>query len=255
VITAIAPFQQRSDGWIVGMNQSIAHLSESGEVHERSRPEGQNAPYVRTNDGAADPRGKFWLASMANDSADGRGSLYRYHESSGTKTILENITISNGIGWSPDERTMYFVDSGRGTISAFDITDAGEISNRRILAQMNADQEEARDGLCVDAEGAIWVAVWGGYQVRRYAPSGELLARIVLSTAQPSSCVIGGSNGTTLYITTASEDMSEELLKSESDASRLFCVSTLARRDYLWQPIVRDCSRDGRNGCRIGFRR
>ena len=160
VITAIAPFEERSDGWIVGMNQSIAHLSESGEVYERSRLESPNAPDVRTNDGAADPWGKFWLGSMANDSAEGRGSLYRYHESFGAKTILENVTVSNGIGWSPDERTMYYVDSGPGTISAFDVTDTGETSNRRVFAQLNVDQEGAPDGLCVDAEGAIWVAVW-----------------------------------------------------------------------------------------------
>jgi sugar lactone lactonase YvrE len=224
VITAVAPFEQRRGGWIVGMNQSIAHLSESGEVHELSRPEGRNAPDVRTNDGAADPWGRFWLGSMANDSAVGRGSLYRYHESSGTETILENVTVSNGIGWSPDNRTMYYVDSGPGTISAFDVSDTGEISNQRVFAQLKVEEEGAPDGLCVDAEGAIWVAVWGGYEVRRYAASGKLLARVVLSTAQPSSCAIGGANGTTLYIATAREDMSEELLKSERDAGRLFCV-------------------------------
>ena len=224
VITAVAPFERRSDGWIVGMNQSIAHLSELGEVQEMSRPEARNASEVRTNDGAADPWGRFWLGSMAHDSAEGRGSLYRYHESSGTETILDNVTVSNGIGWSPDERTMYYVDSGPGTISAFDVTDTGEIMNRRVFAQLNVEEEGAPDGLCVDAEGAIWVAVWGGYQVRRYSPSGELLARVALSTAQPSSCAIGGSNGRTLYITTAREDMSEELLENEVDAGRIFCV-------------------------------
>jgi sugar lactone lactonase YvrE len=223
-ITAVAPFELRSDGWIVGMNQSIAHLGESGEVHERSRPESHNAPDVRTNDGAADPWGRFWLGSMANDSAEGRGSLFRYHEASGTETILVNVTISNGIGWSPDERTMYYIDSGPGTISAFDVTDMGETSNRRVFAQLNVDHEGAPDGLCVDAEGAIWVAAWGGYQVRRYSPNGELLARVALSTAQPSSCAIGGANATTLYITTAREDMSEDLLEREGDAGRIFCV-------------------------------
>jgi sugar lactone lactonase YvrE len=224
VITAVAPFEQRSVGWIVGMNQSIAHLNESGEVQEMSHPVSRNATDMRTNDGAADPWGRFWLGTMENDGAEGRGSLYRYDESSDLKTILENVTISNGIGWSPDERTMYYVDSGPGTISAFDVNDTGETSNRRVFAQLNVAQEGAPDGLCVDAEGAIWVAVWGGYQVRRYSPSGELLAKVALSTAQPSSCAIGGANATTLYITTAREDMSEELLERESDAGRIFCV-------------------------------
>jgi sugar lactone lactonase YvrE len=76
----------------------------------------------------------------------------------------------------------------------------------------------------MDAEGALWVAVWGGYEVRRYSPGGELLARVQISTAQPSCCAIGGANGTTLYVTTAREDMSKELLERESEAGRLFAV-------------------------------
>jgi sugar lactone lactonase YvrE len=119
---------------------------------------------------------------------------------------------------------MYYVDSGPGTISAFDVSDTGEISNQRVFAQLNVDEEGAPDGLCVDAEGAIWVAVWGGYQVRRYSPNGELIARVAVSTAQPSCCAIGGANGTTLYITTAREDMSDDQLASELDAGRLYCV-------------------------------
>jgi sugar lactone lactonase YvrE len=224
VITTLAPYELRSDGWIVGMNQSIAHLSESGEVHELSSPEARHAPEVRTNDGAVDPWGRFWVGSMAFDSSKGRGSLYRFHESSGTETIFGDVTISNGVGWSPDRRTMYYVDSGPGTISAFDVSDTGEISNQRVFAQLNVDEEGAPDGLCVDAEGAIWVAVWGGYQVRRYSPNGELIARVAVSTAQPSCCAIGGANGTTLYITTAREDMSDDQLASELDAGRLYCV-------------------------------
>jgi sugar lactone lactonase YvrE len=224
VITALAPYEDRRDGWVIAMNQSVAHLDESGKVHELARPEGHQANEVRTNDGAADPWGRFWIGSMAFNEQKGRGSLYRFHEATGTETMFRDVTISNGIGWSPDERTMYYVDSGPGTISAFDVDGRGEISDRRLVAQLNAEEEGAPDGLCVDAEGAIWVAVWGGYQVRRYAPSGELLARVAVSTAQPSCCAIGGANGTTLYLTTAREDISEAVLAAEHDAGRLFCV-------------------------------
>ncbi len=223
VITALAPYERRSDGWIVAMNQSVAHLSESGEIEELARPEGHQEREVRTNDGAADPWGRFWIGSTAFNVAKGRGSLYRFHESSGTETVFGDVTISNGIGWSPDQRTLYYVDSGPGTMSAFDVDGRGEISGRRLLVQLN-EEEGVPDGLCVDADGAIWVAIWGGYQVRRYAPDGELLARVAVSTAQPSCCAIGGANGTTLYITTAREDMSGEVLASEPDAGRLYCV-------------------------------
>jgi sugar lactone lactonase YvrE len=234
VITAIAPYEDGREGWIVAMNQSIAHLDESGKVHELASPEGHQASEVRMNDGAGDPWGRFWIGSMAFNAEKGRGSLYRFHESTGIERVFGDVTISNGIGWSPDQRTMYYVDSGPGTMSALDVDRHGEIADRRLVAQLNVEEEGAPDGLCIDAEGAIWVAIWGGYQVRRYSPSGELLARVTVSTAQPSCCAIGGVNGTTLYITTAREDMSDDLLAVEHDAGRLFCVDV----DIAGLPIL-----------------
>jgi sugar lactone lactonase YvrE len=176
------------------------------------------------NDGSADPWGRFWIGSFAINEEVGRGSLYRFHESSGTETVMANVTISNGLGWSADARTMYFVDSGPGTVCAFDVDANGDVSNQRVLVQFDVTNEGTPDGLCMDAEGALWLAVWGGYEVRRYSPSGEQLARVQISTAQPSCCTIGGANGTTLYVTTAREDMSDELLEREADAGRLFTV-------------------------------
>lgn len=222
-ITAVAPIEDRSRGWIVAVNQSIDFMDESGALRELARPEAHQETEVRMNDGAADPWGRFWIGSMAYDVAAGRGTLYRYQESTGVETVYEDVTISNGLGWSPDERTMYYVDSGPGTLTAFDVDEAGEISGRRVLVEFDKQHGDP-DGLCVDAEGAIWVAVWGDYQVRRYSPEGELLARVALSTAQPSSCALGGDRGTTLYVTTAREDMSAELLSAEHDAGRVFCV-------------------------------
>ncbi len=222
-VSAVAPIGDRAQGWIVADNQSISRMDEMGALHELARPEARREDDVRMNDGSADPWGRFWIGSMAFDTSEGQGILYRYQESTGTEVILRGATISNGLGWSPDRATMYYVDSGPGALSVFDVDEAGEISARRVLVQF--DQREGDpDGLCVDAEGAIWVAVWGGYQVRRYSPRGELLARVHLSTAQPSSCAIGGANATTLYITTAREDMTESALAAEPDAGRLFCV-------------------------------
>jgi sugar lactone lactonase YvrE len=228
-LCAVAPMQDRSGGWIVAVNQSIAMLDESGQLLELVRPEAHNETEVRMNDGAADPWGRFWIGSMAFNAEVGRGSLYRFHESTGVEKVLGDLTIANGLGWSPDRGTMYFVDSVPGTIHAFDVDDTGEIGNKRLFAEFDGPTEGAPDGLCVDAEGGIWVAVWGGYEVRRYAPSGELTARVSVPTAQPSCCAIGGANGTTLYITTAREDMSAELLAREPDAGRLFCAEVNVR--------------------------
>ena len=224
MLTALAPFEDRTDGWIVALDQSIYRLTESGELTLLASPEGHQAAEVRMNDGSADPWGRFWIGSMAFNEEVGRGSLYRFHESSGAEIMEANVTISNGLAWSADERTMYFVDSGPGTVWAFDVDANGDVSKQRLLVQFDVAHEGSPDGLCMDAEGALWLAVWGGYEVRRYSPSGEQLARVEISTAQPSCCAIGGANGTTLYVTTAREDMSDELLEREADAGRLFTV-------------------------------
>jgi sugar lactone lactonase YvrE len=222
--TAVAPMEDRRDGWIAAVGQSIVTLSATGGVTPLAEPEARNVGVVRMNDGSADPWGRFWIGSMAFDFEPGRASLYRYHESEGTVVIASDVTISNGIGWSPDERTMYYIDSGPGTITAFDVDGRGEVSGPSLFAQFDVPSEGAPDGLCVDSEGALWVAVWGGYEVRRYAPTGEQIGRVQIGTAQPSSCAIGGENGTTLYVTTAQEGMTPEVLEQDPEAGRLFCV-------------------------------
>ncbi len=223
-LTAVAPMANRRAGWIIATDQSIATLDEDGSLHELSRPEAANASRVRMNDGAADPWGRFWIGSMAYDAQPRMGSLYRYDEGAGTQTVLRDLTISNGLGWSLDRRTMYFIDSGPGVVYAFDVDENGNISNQRTLVQFDQASDGVPDGMCIDAEGALWIALWGGYQVRRYSHIGELLARVDIPTMQPACCAIGGSNGTTLYVTTAREDMSSEQLEFEPDAGRLFCI-------------------------------
>lgn len=221
-VSALAPLVDRNDGWIVAMNQSLWLLDESGELRELAQLEGDDN--VLLNDGSADPWGSFWVGSMAADEEPGRGSVYRFRPSTGAQTMFGDVTISNGIGWSPDRTTLYYVDSGPGTIRSYDVDSRGEISHPRLFARFDTATEGTPDGLCIDDEGFIWAAVWGGYEVRRYAPTGELVARVSLSTAQPSCCAIGGANGTTLYITTAQEDLPPSLLDNEPDAGRLFAV-------------------------------
>jgi sugar lactone lactonase YvrE len=226
-VTALAPMEDRREGWLVARDQSLFSLSESGDLTELVSTERHSA--VRTNDGAADPWGRFWIGSMAFDEEKGRGSLYSFHESTGLSTVVPGVTISNGLGWSLDRRTMYYVDSGPGAVFAFDVDERGDVTNQRVFAQLDVSSEGTPDGLCVDAEGALWVALWGGYEVRRYAASGEVIGHVRLSTAQPSCCAIGGASATTLYITTAQENMSRDLLGKEPDAGRLYCVDVGVR--------------------------
>jgi len=223
-VSAFAPMAVRSEGWIVASGRSLSQLSEGGLSSELAAIERGGTPPFATNDGSADPWGRFWIGVMDPQERDGLGHLYRYHPSTGVERVLSGLTISNGLGWSPDRRTMYYVDSGPGSIYRFRVDQRGEISDQETFATFDVAREGTPDGLCVDAEGAIWVAIWGGYHVRRYAPSGEELARVNVATAQPSSCSIGGDSGSTLYVTTATQDMSREALEREPQAGMLFCA-------------------------------
>ncbi len=222
--SAFAPFVGREDEWIVAMDMALWSMDLEGRLEKVVEFEGPSGEPVHLNDGSADPWGRFWVGSMAYDAAPGRASLYRYDPRRGVSVELDGLTISNGLAWSPGLDTMYFVDSGPGTIFAYDVDDTGAISRPRVFAQFDVPREGTPDGICVDADGALWVAVWGGYEVRQYSPEGEYVARVAVETAQPASCALGGPRGTTLYITTARDELSDEQLAREPLAGRLFCA-------------------------------
>ena len=239
-LSALAPLVERSDGWIAAVDRSLWRLDESGQKRETVQLEDDAT--LLLNDGAADPWGSFWVGSMNAKEDAGRGSVFRYRSQGRPEKMFSDTSISNGIGWSPDRTTMYFADSGPGTITAYDVDGDGDISHPRLFAQLDTASEGTPDGLCVDADGCLWVAVWGGYEVRRYAPTGEVVARVGVATAQPTCCALGGANGTTLYITTASVGLSPSTLDAEPDAGRLFAVNVGVTGQPLdpFRPLPRD---------------
>jgi sugar lactone lactonase YvrE len=182
------------------------------------------------NDGACDPQGRFWAGTMAYDESPGAGTLYRLELDGHCSTMLTGVTISNGIGWSPDGATMYFSDSGAGSVDAFDFDGlTGAISARRTLVHI--DQPGiAPDGLTVDEQGDIWVALWGGWAVHRYAPDGSLRATIDIPAAQATSCAFGGGDRSTLFVTSARVRLEEAALERQPDAGRVFSVVDLDAR-------------------------
>jgi sugar lactone lactonase YvrE len=174
------------------------------------RPDGMLAD-VRFNDGACDPAGRFWAGTVAADRRAGAGVLYRLDPSGEISVLLDGVTESNGLGWSPDGGTFYYIDSGEPEprIRAFpcDLA-AGTLGAPRDLVQPDASFG-IPDGLVVDSDGCLWVAFWGGSAVRRYSPSGELLASLEVPVSQPSCPAFGGPGLGDLYVTTAWENMSE----------------------------------------------
>jgi len=154
-------------------------------------------PGGRCNDGKADPWGRFWVGTML-DGTDDAGALYRLDPDHSLHTILTGVGVSNGLGWSPDGTTMYYVDTLTGGVDALDHDpSSGAVTARRRLVDVDRGWP---DGLTVDAEGCLWVALWDGWGVRRYAPDGSLLTTLEVPAQRVTSCAFGGS---TLYITTA----------------------------------------------------
>ena len=163
-------------------------------------------PDVRMNDGACDSRGRFWAGTMQLEYERGAGALFRLDATGAAETMLTDVTISNGIAWSPDDTTMYYVDTTTRGIDAFDYdAETGTIAGRRRLATIEKSAGHP-DGLIVDAEGCIWVALWEGWAVRRYAPDGMFLGMVEIPAARVTKPAFGGDDLEDLYVTTASPD-------------------------------------------------
>jgi len=173
---------------------------------ERQRPD------TRMNDGACDACGRFWAGTMSL-AGDTRGAaLYRLDPDLAVTRVLPGISVSNGIGWSPDGSALYHVDSPRRRIDVYDFdAPTASVAGRRAVVAVDAELGTP-DGLAVDAEGGVWVALWGGGAVHRYGPDGALEERLELPVTNVTSCCFGGRDLGTLYVTTAARGAAHEPL-------------------------------------------
>jgi sugar lactone lactonase YvrE len=182
----------------------------------------------RMNDGACDPQGRFWAGTMADDHHEGGGALYRLERDGRTELMLDELTIANGVGWSPDGETMYLVDSGPRVIRAFAFDgDRGTISAGPILVSVPEDVG-APDGMTLDAAGDLWVAIYGGGRVNRYAPDGSLRDVYPIPARQSTCCAFGGPGLQRLFVTTATEGWTNEERRAEPGAGLVYRLDTAA---------------------------
>jgi sugar lactone lactonase YvrE len=161
---------------------------------------------VRMNEGGCDPEGRFYCGSMAYDEQPGAGALYRLDPDGSVHVVLENVTISNGLEWSLDGSRTYYNDTPTQRIDVFDYEVDSGLSGRRPFAEIPVEAG-APDGLTVDEEGGVWVALYGGGWVRRYTPDGMLEEVIEVPAKQVTACAFGGRDLDQLFITTSREDL------------------------------------------------
>jgi len=174
----------------------------------------------RINDGFVDAEGSLWFGTMHDAETDPSGALYRF-DRRGLARFDDGICITNGPVTSPDRRILYHTDTVARTIHAFDLDAEGEAENRREFLRVEPDAGHP-DGTAVDAEGCLWVALWGGWGVRRYSPKGELLDFVRLPCANVTKLAFGGEDLMTAYVTTAWKGLSAAERKAQPQAGGLF---------------------------------
>jgi len=219
-VGAVAPVDG-DRGWLLAANRGFAILQPDGAFRVIAEVASEGS---RMNDGAADPQGRFWAGTVAD--RPGAAVLSRLERDGRVDVMLDGLTTSNGIGWSPDARTMYLADSGPHVIHAFDFDgDAGTISRSRVVVEV-PDEVGTPDGLTVDAEGDLWVAIWGGGRVHRYSPAGDLRQVLDVPAAQTTSCAFAGPGLHRLYVTTATEDWTDDERRADPRAGLVYRFET-----------------------------
>jgi sugar lactone lactonase YvrE len=161
---------------------------------------------VRMNEGGCDPDGRLYCGTMAYDKRRGGGSLYRLDPGGEVSVVLEGVTISNGLDWSPDDSLAYYIDTMAYELSLFDYDFDEGLTGRRTFVATPPD-DGGPDGLVVDSDGGVWVAFFGGSVVRRYTPEGVLDEVIEVDARQVTACTFGGHDLDRLYITTSRENL------------------------------------------------
>lgn len=219
-VSAVAP--RRDGGLVVAGGSMFGLIDEGGTIIRALADTGEERGTFRLNDGKCDPQGRFWAGSAVVSGAPDGAGLLRLDPDGKVTRVLGGISMSNGLGWSPDGRTFYYVDTPTQRIDRFDCApETGDLTNRRVFVSIPRN-DGLPDGLTVDAEGDVWLALFGGSVVRRYAPDGTLVQVVQVPASQVTSCTFGGDGLDTLFITTAREGLSDTDLAAEPLAGGVF---------------------------------
>jgi sugar lactone lactonase YvrE len=198
----VAALRPRSGGGMVFALERQFALIDHDDADVRLLGELWTDPGVRMNDGGCDPQGRFYCGSTSLAEIPGQSSLYRLDPDGSARVVLSAVTVSNGLAWSPDGCTAYYIDSHTRRVDAFDYEPRLGLSARRPLVHVDA-AAGIPDGLAVDADGYVWVALFGGSAVHRYRPDGRLEGKVAVPVTQVTACAFGGPRLDQLYVTTS----------------------------------------------------
>jgi sugar lactone lactonase YvrE len=211
------------DNLLVAMGNRLAQLDLSSGTVQTLTTLKFDSPDIRFNDGKCDPQGRFWIGTISQE--PGQAALYRYDPDGTLHTMETGLTISNGLGWSPDGGTFYLTDSPERTIYAYRFDgDSGQISDRRVAIHLENDAVEP-DGLAIDRDGNLWTALWDGWCVACFSPSGEPLGRVEFPVPRPTCPTFGGPDLQTLYVTSAAVGLSQQEIRQGFYSGDVFAVA------------------------------
>lgn len=228
--------ESQNEKLILGIGRKLARFDPETEELEWLCGVENDLPLHRFNDGKVDPAGRIWIGTLSTKFTQGAGSLYRIGPDLTPSKILSDLTISNGMAWTEDQSTFYFIDTPTRQIREFDFDPVkGEITFRKVAVEV-PQELGFPDGMCIDQEGMLWVGHYGGFGVFRWNPkTGELLEKIELPVPHVTSCCFGGENLDHILITTAQENLSPEELLKYPQSGDCFLVKTNAK-GYLSTP-------------------
>ena len=229
---------RRGGGYVLALESGIKVLDAGAKTARLLCHPEKGREENRYNDGKPDRAGRFFVGSLNKADRDPTGALYRVDPDGSCREIDGRFVCPNGMDWSPDNRTFYFVDTGSRNIFAYDYDAAtGEIEDRRVLATI-APEEGGPDGLCIDREGFLWVAQWDGWRISRFDPDGRRERQVRVPVPRPTSLCFGGPELDRLYITSAAVDLDRAALEAAPLSGSLFALDP-GVRGFAFNPFGR----------------
>jgi len=213
-----------SGGYLAALEDGI-YLGDGTDMWQLLAPIEAADESMRMNDGKCDPRGSFVGGTIAQDGREGAASLYRVDGSGTTEQLLTGVTISNGLDWTADGETMYYIDTPTRTVMAYPYDYASPTLGTPEPVVVIPEDRGFPDGMTLDSQGCLWIGLWGGHAVHRYTPDGTLDTIIDLPVKNVTSCAFGGEDLDTLFVTTATDSSDDADRAAEPLAGALFAVA------------------------------